>query len=65
MTVMGPWLRKFVLTAHVIFSVGWFGSVAAFLSLAIVGLTSGDARMVGGTCVAMGVVTWWQSCRSV
>ncbi len=37
---MTPGLRKFVLTAHIVFSVGWIGAVAAFLALAIVGLTS-------------------------
>ena len=39
-------LRKFALTAHVTFSVGWLGADAGFLALAIVGLTSGDAQMV-------------------
>jgi len=28
---MTPRLRKFALTAHVIFSVGWFGAVVAYL----------------------------------
>ena len=30
--IMTPGLRKFVLTAHVTSSIGWFGAVAAFLA---------------------------------
>ena len=37
---MPPVLRRFVLTAHVTFAVGWLGAVAGFLALAIVGLRS-------------------------
>lgn len=43
---MTPSLRKLVLTAHITFSVGWIGAGAAFLALAIAGLTSPDAQMV-------------------
>jgi len=50
---MTPGLRKLVLTAHVTFSVGWIGAVAAFLALAIAGLTSKDAQMVGAAYPAM------------
>jgi hypothetical protein len=39
-------LRKLVLTAHITFSVGWIGAVAAFLALAIAGLTSQNVQMV-------------------
>ena len=39
---MTPLLRKFVLTAHITFAVGWLGAVAGFLALAIAGLTSQD-----------------------
>ena len=46
-------LRKLVLTAHIIFSVGWFGAVAAFLALAVAGLTSRDAQMVRTAYAAM------------
>ncbi len=45
---MTPRLRKFVLTAHVTFTVGWLGAVAGFLALAIAGLTSQDAQLAGG-----------------
>src|SRR5262245_23141673 len=43
---MSPGLRKFALTAHVTFSVGWIGAVIAFLALAVVGLASPDAQTV-------------------
>jgi hypothetical protein len=50
---MNPGLRKLVLTAHIAFSVGWLGAVAAFLVLAIAGLTSQDAQMVRAAYPAM------------
>jgi hypothetical protein len=43
---MKPGLRKLVLTSHVIASVGWLGAVAAFLALALAGLTSADEQLV-------------------
>src|SRR5882757_3646258 len=49
-------LRKLVLTVHIIFSVGWFGAVAAFLALAIAGLTSRDAQMVRTAYAAMELI---------
>jgi hypothetical protein len=52
---MTPSLRKLVLTAHIIFSVGWIGAVAAFLALAITGLTGHDAQMVRTAYLAMGL----------
>jgi hypothetical protein len=50
---MTPNLRKFVLTAHITFSVGWIGAVAAFLALAIAGLTSQNTQMVRAAYPAM------------
>jgi hypothetical protein len=51
--------RKFALTAHVASSVGWLGSVAAFLGLAITGLTSRDSHKVRSAYVAMEVTGWY------
>ncbi len=48
-----PFLRKLALTAHVLASVGWIGSVAVFLALALAGLTSGDEATARGVYVAM------------
>jgi hypothetical protein len=51
--MMTPSLRKLILTAHITVSVGWLGAVAAFLALAIAGLTSRDAQMVRTAYSAM------------
>lgn len=53
---MTPGLRKFMLTAHVTFAVGWLGAVAGFLVLAIAGLTSEDAQMVRSSYLAMELI---------
>jgi hypothetical protein len=53
---MTPCLRKFVLTAHVTFAVGWLGAVAGFLALAVAGLTSKDAQMVRAAYLAMALI---------
>src|SRR5215217_9558763 len=50
---MTPRIRKFALAAHVASSVGWLGAVAAFLALAVVGLTSQDAETVRGVYLVM------------
>jgi len=56
---MPPGLRKIVLIAHVVSSVGWFGAVAAFLALAIAGLTGHDARLVRAAYLAMELTGWY------
>jgi hypothetical protein len=56
--IMPPRLRKLALTAHVTSSVGWLGAVAAFLALAVVGLTSRDARTVRGAYLVMEPAAW-------
>jgi uncharacterized membrane protein len=56
--IMTPRLRKFALTAHVTSSVGWLGAVAAFLALAVVGLTSQDAQTVRGAYLVMEPAAW-------
>jgi hypothetical protein len=53
---MTPRLRKFVLTAHVTFAVGWLGAVAGFLALAIAGLASQDAQTVRSAYLAMELI---------
>lgn len=55
---MPPRLRKLALTAHVAFSVGWLGAVAAFLLLAVVGLTSAEEETVRAMYLAMDLVGW-------
>jgi hypothetical protein len=56
---MTPRLRKLLLTAHVTFSVGWLGAVAAFLALAVSGLAGQDAPIVRADYLAMGVIGWY------
>ncbi|MPY94295.1 MAG: DUF2269 domain-containing protein [Acidimicrobiia bacterium] len=56
---MTPGLRKLALTTHVASSVGWLGSVTAFLALSIVGLVSDDDQTVRAVYVAMDVSGWY------
>lgn len=49
-------LRKAALVAHVVSSVGWLGAVAAFLALAIAGVTVDDPATVRSMYVAMEVL---------
>jgi len=53
---MSPRLRKFVLTAHITFAVGWLGAVAGFLALAVAGLTSQDTQQVRSAYLAMDTI---------
>lgn len=56
---MIPPVRKFALTAHVTSSVGWLGSVAAFLVLAIAGLRSQQSETVRAAYIAMDLLAWY------
>lgn len=57
--MMGPRLRKFALTIHVVSSVGWLGAVSAFLALAIAGLASADPQVVRAAYLAMDTTAWY------
>lgn len=52
---MPPRLRKVVLTAHVVSSVGWLGAIAAYLALDVTALTSQDIPVVRAAYLAMDV----------
>jgi len=56
---MSPRLRRFALTAHVTFSVGWLGAVIAYLALAITGLKSPDAQLVRAAYLSMELIGWF------
>ena len=56
--ILPPVLRKAALTAHVTSSVGWLGSVVAFLALAVAGVTSRDDQTVRAVYLAMEVLGW-------
>lgn len=57
--IMGANLRKFALTAHVTSSVAWLGAVAAFLVLAVAGLTSEDLQLVRAAYLGMELIGWF------
>ena len=57
--IMAPGLRKFALTAHITFSVGWMGAVAGFLALAVAGLTSQDGQLVRAAYLGMDLTARW------
>lgn len=48
-----------MLTAHVTASLGWLGAVAAFLVLAIAGLTSDNLQTVRASYLSMDLITWF------
>src|SRR5579859_163167 len=54
---MTPAIRKLTITAHVAFSVGWLGAVAAFLVLSVAGLASHDADVVRGAYLSMDLIS--------
>lgn len=54
-----PRVRQLMLTLHVVTSVGFLGTVAAFFALAVVGLTSKDVQTVSAAYLAMAMITWF------
>ena len=57
--IMSPSLRKFVLTVHLTFSVGWIGAVVAYLALGITAVTTRDAQTVRAAWIAMELTGWY------
>ena len=53
-----PGPRKFVLLVHLLCSVGWFGSVAVFASLATRGFLSDDGGVERAVYLALRLMTW-------
>jgi hypothetical protein len=56
---MGPAMRKFTLTAHVISSVGWLGAVVAFLAVSVAGLRSTDPQVIRSSYITMELIGWF------
>lgn len=52
-------VRKLIVLAHILSSVGWIGAVAAFLALALAGLRCSDMQVVRAVYVAMEPLTGW------
>jgi uncharacterized membrane protein len=56
---MSPGFRKFALSVHLTFSIGWIGGVVAYLSLGIAAATSRDAQIVRAGWIAMELTGWF------
>ena len=56
---LAPALSKLTLTIHVSASVGWLGAIAAFLAVAITGLTTRDSSMVRAAYQGMDWIGWF------
>jgi hypothetical protein len=56
---MSPRLRKFALAAHLTFSVGWIGTVVAYLALGIAATTSSVDQTVRSAWIAMELTGWY------
>ena len=53
---LSPSFRKLVLTLHIISTMVWLGSVAAYIPIAVYVLTNQDAEMVQSTIQIMSLV---------
>jgi hypothetical protein len=56
---MTPGLRKFALTIHLTFSIGWIGAVVAYLALGVGAETATDAQRVRAAWIAMELTGWF------
>lgn len=56
---MGPRWRKLVLAVHITVSVGWIGSVAAYIVLDVATVASQDVQTLRAAYVAMHAITTW------
>jgi hypothetical protein len=56
---MTPGLRKFALTAHLTFSVGWIGAVVAYLALVVAAMISLDTQILRAAKIAMQLIGWY------
>jgi hypothetical protein len=56
--IMTSRLRKAAFLAHVTFSIGWLGSVVAYLALAVSGLSSKDTTLARSAYVSMELIGW-------
>jgi len=55
---MAPRVRKFALTVHLMFSIGWIGAVVAYLALGISAVTSQEDRTVRAAWTGMELIGW-------
>jgi hypothetical protein len=52
-------VRKFALSAHLTFSVGWIGAVVSYLALGVAAATSEDVQTVRAAWTAMELTGWY------
>ena len=57
--IMKPGLRKFALSVHLTFSVGWIGAVLAYLALGVSATTTEDDGTVRAAWTAMELIGWY------
>lgn len=57
--IISSGLRKFALSAHLTFSVGWIGTVVAYLALGIAASTNSDEATIRGAWFAMELIGWY------
>ena len=53
---MSPGLRKFMLSVHLVSSMGWLGAVAAYLALDLTAATSENPQMLRSVWIGMGLI---------
>ena len=56
---MEPGVRKFALSAHLTFSIGWIGAVVAYLALGVAAVSSEDVQTVRAAWTAMELTGWY------
>jgi hypothetical protein len=56
---MKPGVRKFALSAHLTFSIGWIGAILAYLALGVAAVTSQDVHTVRASWIAMELTGWY------
>lgn len=57
--IMTPRVRKFALSAHLTFSVGWIGTVVAYLGLGLAAENGSDAQTVRAAWIGMELIGWY------
>ena len=56
---MKPGVRKFALSAHLTFSVGWIGAVLTYVALGVSAVRSSDADVIRAAWVTMELIGWY------
>jgi hypothetical protein len=57
--VMAPRLRKLALSVHLAVSIGWIGSVLAYLALGLTAVTTEDDQSLRAAWIAMDLTGWY------